>query len=132
MGPEAVWTIAAPLAGALAVGPWDTLKISGSEIYRFAYWAIAWGLTIWQGQWMLNEVGHDKIIDDMLVTAAIVAVALIIIKFIVWIAYQPIRYDPATFDPANPQYQFAITAIDAGGALLLAVVALVGARINQA
>ena len=121
-----------PVAGALAVGPWDTLKISGSEIYRFAYWAIAWGLTIWQGQWMLNEVGHDKIINDMLVTAAIVAVVLVVIKFIVWIVYQPINYDPATYNPANLDYQFAITAIDAGGALLLVVVALIGARINQA
>jgi hypothetical protein len=121
-----------PVAGALAVGPWDTLKISGSEIYRFAYWAIAWGLTIWQGQSMLNRVGHDKIIDDMLVTAAIVAVALILIKFVIWIAYQPINYDPATYNPANLDYQFAITAIDAGGALLLIVVALIGARINQA
>lgn len=120
-----------PVAGALAVGPWDTLKISGSEIYMFAFWAIAWGVTIWQSQWVRNQVGQDSIINDMLVTVAIVAVALIIIRLIVWVIYDPIRYDPATYNPANLDYRGPITAIDAGGALLLAVVALIGARINQ-
>jgi hypothetical protein len=120
-----------PVVGALAVGSWDTLKISGSEIYMFAFWAIAWGVTIWQAQWMRNQVGQDSIINDMLVTVAIVAVALIIIKLIVWVIYEPIKYDPATYDPANLIRRGPITAIDAGGALLLAVVALIGARINQ-
>jgi hypothetical protein len=120
-----------PVVGALAVGPWDTLKISGSDIYIFAFWAIAWGLTIWQAQWVKNQVGEDSIINDMLVTVAIVAVALIIIRLIVWVIYDPIRYDPATYNPANLDYRGPITAIDAGGALLLAVVALIGARINQ-
>lgn len=71
---------------------------------------------------MIREV-HERIIDDMLVTSAIAAVALIIFKFVIWIAYEPIG--------SEGQRLFAITGIDAGGALMLIVVAMIGARANR-
>ncbi|HEC24264.1 MAG TPA: hypothetical protein ENI95_15255 [Chloroflexi bacterium] len=122
VGVVTAFALIVPVAGALAVGPWDTLKISGSEIYNWAYWAIAWALTIWQGAWMIRRV-HERIIDDMLVTSVIAAIALIVVKFVVWILYEPVNEEG--------QRLFAVTAIDAGGALMLIVVALIGARINR-
>lgn len=122
IGGAAVFGLAVPIIGALAVSSWDTLKVSGNEIYRWAYWAIAWALTVWQGSWMLRKV-HDRIIDDMIVTAALSAILLLVVKFIVWIAYEPISSDGV--------YLFAITPIDVGGALMLVVVALIGARANR-
>ncbi len=71
---------------------------------------------------MIRQV-HERIIDDMLVTSVIAAVVLIIVKFIVWIAYEPVG--------SEGQPLFAITGIDAGGALMLIVVAMIGARANR-
>jgi hypothetical protein len=113
-----------PIVGALAdgEGPLTTLNISGNEIYRWGYWAIAWGMLVWQGNWMLRVVG-DKIIDDMLVIGILVALVLSIIKVVIWIIYQPQAMDGTFIDP--------FTTIDAGGALLCIVVALVAARANR-
>jgi hypothetical protein len=122
VGVTAVFGLIVPALGAVAVAGWDTLKVSGNEIYRWAYWAVAWGLTVWQGAWMIRQV-HERIIDDMLVTSVIAAVFLIIVKFIVWIFYEPIG--------SEGQRLFAITGIDAGGALMLIVVAMIGARANR-
>jgi hypothetical protein len=122
IGGAAIFGLVVPVVGALAVGPWDTLKVSGNEIYRWAYWAIAWALTIWQGSWMIRHV-HERIIDDMIVTSVVAAIVLMIVKFIVWIAYEPLNSEGARL--------FAVTSIDVGGALMLVVVALVGARINR-
>ncbi len=126
IGGAALFGFLVPLAGVF-IAPWNTRNVSGSEIYRWAYWAIAWALTIWQASWMIREV-HERIIDDMIVTAIIVAVVLVIVKFVIWIVYDPrINWDPVTLgDRLGP-----ITAIDAGGALMLIVVALIGARINR-
>jgi len=131
VGITSVFAIAVPVAGALLVneqfGPtdWNTLTISGSVFYRFFFWAISWGLTVWQGAVIMRKVKHDRIIDDMLVTAVASAILLtFIVKVIVWIAFQPINPDNSP--------QFFITSIDAGGALLLIVVALIGARANVA
>jgi hypothetical protein len=113
-----------PVAGALADGEGllTTLNISGNEIYRWGYWAIAWGMLVWQGNWMLRTVG-DKIIDDMLVTGILVAFSLSIIKVVIWLIYQPQSADGTFIDP--------FTTIDAGGALLCVVVALIAARANR-
>lgn len=126
IGGATLFGIAIPLIGALigeavgGTGPLNTRVISGHEIYRWLYWAVAWGLTFWQGQWMLRTVGKQNI-NDMLVTAVIAAVALLIVKFVVWLAYDPIN---------SGQRLFAITAIDAAGALALLIVAFIAARIN--
>jgi hypothetical protein len=124
VGITAVIGLIIPVAGALidGAGPWDTRNVSGNQIYRWLFWAIGWGLTVWQGSWMLKTVG-DRIIDDMLVTSIIVAILLLIVKIIVWLAYEPTA---ASGDPLLP-----ITGLDAGASLVLLVVALVAARANR-
>ncbi len=121
-GVTAAFGLLVPLVGALAVPAWDTLIVSGSEIYRWLYWALAWVLMFLQGSWMLRMV-HDRIIDDMLVTGAIVMVILLVVKFIVWIAYWPVG--------SEGQRLLPITFIDVAGALLTFVVALIAARTNR-
>ncbi len=113
-----------PLAGALVdgQGPLDTRNVSGNQIYRWGFWAVAWALLVWQGSQMLKRVG-TWIIDDMLISAAVVAIGLLVVKVIVWIAYEPIA--------ADGQPLFPITGIDAAGALALFVIALVAARANR-
>jgi len=113
-GAAAVGFIIPPVA-TLALGLYNTGIAADNELYQAAYWIVAWGLTIWQGAWMLRRVG-DKIIDDMLVMSIIAAPILIVLKMIINLVY------------ASSEI---ITAIDAGGALLLVAVALVGARINR-
>ncbi|MBN1313581.1 MAG: hypothetical protein JXB30_19405 [Anaerolineae bacterium] len=122
VGVPAVVGLAIPPIVTLAFGLYDTGIAAGNEIYRWFFWVIAWGLVIWQGSWMLRRVG-DKIIDDMLVMSMIAAVLLIIVRAIISIAYVPIN--------SNGQPLPIITAIDAGGALMLIVVALIGARTNK-
>lgn len=122
VGVSAAYGLIVPVAGALAVTEWDTLKVSGNEIYRWLYWAIAWGLTVWQGSWMRKAV-HDRIIDDMIVVAVITAIALIIVKVIIWFIYEPVNSAGTTLLP--------ITSIDAGGALIMVVVAFIGAGTNR-
>jgi hypothetical protein len=123
VGVTAIFALVVPVVGAFidGNGPLDTRTISGHQIYRWLFWLIAWGLTIWQAGWMLREVG-ERIVDDMLVTSIIVAIALMIVKVIVWLAYEPV---------ANGTLQLPITSIDAAGALMLIVIALVGARMNR-
>ncbi|MBN1431037.1 MAG: hypothetical protein JXB07_21895 [Anaerolineae bacterium] len=104
-----------PPALTLAFGDDHTGTVAGHEIFQWAFWIIAWGLTVWQGSWMLRRVG-DKIIDDMLVMSMIASVILFIVKVIIAIAYEP---------------DDIVTGIDAGGALMLIVVAMVGARVNK-
>ena len=111
-----------PVVGSLALGLSKTGYVAGNALFSWAFWVIAWSLTIWQGAWILRHVG-DKIIDDMLVVAVICALALIVIKFIIGLVYDPLD--------AAGQRLFPISAIDAGGALMLLVVALIAARINR-
>ena len=122
IGVTAAFGLIVPVVGALARESWNTQNLSGNEIYRWVYWAIAWALTVWQGSWMLREV-HDRIIDDMLITSVLAGVILLIVKIVINILYWPISSDGDTLP--------LITAIDAGGALMLIVVALIGARINK-
>lgn len=110
-----------PPAITLALGLYDTGIVAGNEIYHWFFWIVAWGLTVWQASWMLRRVG-DKIIDDMLVVSMIAAAALVVVKLVIAFAYQPIGSD------GQP---FVLSGIDAGGALMVIVVALVGARINK-
>ena len=126
VGIPAVIGLVIPVLGAVAVGSLNTLNISGHEIYNLGFWAIAWGVTVWQGSQMLKRV-HDRIIDDMLVTAIISSVGLLIIKVVIWFLYEPTRFNAAGEATILP----LITAIDAGAALVLVVVALVGARANR-
>jgi hypothetical protein len=123
IGVTAIFGLVVPVAGAFidGNGPLDTRTISGHQIYLWLFWAIAWGLTIWQAGWMLREVG-ERIVDDMLVTSIIVAITLMILRVIVWLAYEPV---------SGGVLQPPITGIDAAGGLMLIVIALVGARMNR-
>lgn len=123
-GISAAYALIVPIAGAFIDGnanTWTTQTVAGHEIYQWVFWALAWGLTVWQGAWMIRHV-HERIIDDMLVTSVLCAIVLMIVRFIVWAIYAPVRAD----GPIWP-----VTGIDAGGALILIVVALVAARINR-
>ena len=126
VGIPAVVGLVVPVVGAVAMPSLNTLNISGHEIYNLGFWIIAWGITVWQGSQMLKRV-HDRIIDDMLVTAIIAAVGLLIVKVVIWFLYEPTRYDATGEATILP----LITAIDAGAALVLVVVALIGARANR-
>jgi len=122
VGGAAVFGLAVPPLVTLAFGLVNTGIAAGNEIFQWLFWIVAWGLTIWQGAWMLRRVG-DKIIDDMLVVSLIAAPTLVVIKMIIALVYQPVNSDG--------QLLTILTAIDAGGALMLIVVALVGARVNK-
>ena len=124
VGVTAAFALVAPIVGAFidGNGPIGPFTIAGNVIYRWLFWAIAWGLTIWQSGWMLRQVG-ERIVDDMLVTSIICAVALMIIKVAVWLAFEPAAADGTLLLP--------ITGIDAAGGLMLVVIALVGARMNR-
>jgi hypothetical protein len=111
-----------PVVVTLAFKLVNTGPAAGNEIFRWAFWAIAWALTIWQGSVMLRRV-HDAIIDDMILTAAIAAVLLLIIKFIMALVYVPIR--------SNGELVPLLSTIDVGGALILIVVAVIGSRTNR-
>ncbi len=113
-GAAAVGLIVPPLV-TIAFSLGTTQKVVDNDIYRIAYWVVAWGLTVLQGSWMLRQVG-DKIIDDMLVISIISALALSIIKLVIWFVYGA---------------ENGFGALDAGGALLLVVVALIAARTNR-
>lgn len=114
-GGAALVGFAVPLIATPLLKLYNTGVVAGNEIYIISFWLVAWALTVVQGVWMLKHVG-DKIIDDMLVTAIICALVLVVVRFIIWIVYEP----PSPF-----------TGLDAGGALLLIVVALIAARANR-
>lgn len=118
-----IYAFAVPPALGLALGLPKTGPIAGNEIYRWLYWALAWGLMVWQGAWMLRVVGHDRIIDDMLVVSAVVGIILVIVKFVVWIVYEPTN--------AAGNNLFALTFIDVAGVIVLFLIGLVGARVNR-
>ena len=113
-----------PVLGALAFANSgiDIPNVAGNEFYRWIYWMLAWGLTVWQGSWMIQHV-HERIIDDMLVTAMVTAVLLVIVKIMVAFFYLPIDSELHVLP--------VLTPIDTGGALMLIVVALISARTNR-
>jgi hypothetical protein len=115
-GAVAIGLIVPPVA-TMAFKLYNTGIVADNEIYQVAYWVVAWGLTVWQGSWMLRRVG-DKIIDDMLVMSIIAAPILVVLKIVINLIYMPIESG-------------ILSGIDAGGALLLIVVALISARINK-
>lgn len=118
----AAYAFIVPVAGALAMESWDTLIVSGHEIYRWLFWGLAWGLVVWQGNWMLNAV-HDRVIDDMLVVGAVTALALLVVKVVVWFVFWPTN-------GAGERLLF-ITPLDVAGALMTFVAAFIAARANQ-
>ncbi len=122
VGGAAIIGFVVPPVATLAFKLYHTGIVAGNEIYQWAYWVVAWALTIWQGSWMLRRVG-DKIIDDMLVMSMIAAPTLVVIKLVIAFVYQPLGSDG--------QPLAILSFIDAAGALVLIVVALVGARINK-
>ncbi len=113
------YSIIVPIGATLALKLVDTGRVAGHEFFRWGFWGLAWALIVWQGSWMLKHV-HERIIDDMLVTGALTAVVLLITIIVVALVYGS-KENPVAL----------ITAIDAGGALMLFVVALVAARINR-
>lgn len=122
VGAATVFAFAVPPAGALVVDRWDTLTITGSEIYRWLFWVIAWGMIFIQGSWMLKHV-HEAIVNDLLVITVLVDIALFIVKFAVWFLFWPTAADGTRL--------FAITGIDAFGAVGAIIIAFVAARVNQ-
>nr|MBN1228434.1 hypothetical protein [Anaerolineae bacterium] len=114
------FAVPALLTIALKLG--HTGTVSGHEVFRFGYWAVAWGLTVWQGSWMLRRV-HERIIDDMMVVAVLAAVLLLIVKFVIALVYEPTNRAGELLP--------LVTSIDVGGALMLILVAFIGARVNK-
>jgi hypothetical protein len=94
----------------------STTPVVSNVIFTWAFWGISWGLTLWQGAWMLRGVGHDRILDDVVVLAVICAVVLLIVKIMIALIYEA---------------ESIFTGFDVGGALVLLVVALIGARANR-
>ncbi|MGF1506921.1 MAG: hypothetical protein GYB64_09770 [Chloroflexi bacterium] len=131
----AAFGLLAPVIGAVLVNEviplgtdWTTLNISGSFIYMFLFWAIAWAVTFIMGQWMINIV-HERIIDDMIATALVTSIMLIVLRIVIWLIYEPTRYDVNLPPEGVPRFFF--TEVDAGGVLFLFLVAFLAARVNQ-
>lgn len=118
----AILGFAVPPAITLAQQLGHTGRVAGNDLFRWGFWAVAWALTIWQGAWMRRQVG-DRIWDDMVVVAAIVAVALMLTKIMIALIYEPISSEGDLLP--------VVTSIDTGGALILVVVALIGAGTNR-
>ena len=118
----ALFAFVVPIVGALAIDSWDTLNITGSEIYRWLFWIVAWVVIFVQGSWMLRHV-HEAIVNDLLVVTAIADVLLFALKFIVWLVFWPISEEGVRL--------FAITGIDVFGAVGAILIAFVAARVNQ-
>jgi hypothetical protein len=122
VGITAVFGFAVPAGLTVALRLYNTGRVAGHELYRWAFWAVAWGLTVWQGAVMIRRV-HERIVDDMLVASVVCAVLLLIVKFVIALVYVPISSEGALLP--------LITSIDAVGAVALFVVALIAARINR-
>lgn len=118
VGGTTIFGFAVPAIVTLVFDPTSSFTgpAASSIIFTWAFWGVAWALTIWQGSWMLRAVGHDSILDDMLVLSVVAAVLLLIVKIMVSLIYE-----------ANNIF----TGFDVGGALVLLVVAFVGARANR-
>ena len=93
----------------------STTPVVSNVIFTWAFWGLSWGLTLWQGAWMVRTVG-DRILDDSVVLAVICAVVLLIVKIAIALVYEA---------------ENIFTGFDVGGALVLLVVALIGARANR-
>ena len=93
----------------------STTPVVSNVIFTWAFWGLSWGLTLWQGAWMVRTVG-DRILDDSVVLAIICAVVLLIVKIAIALIYEA---------------ENIFTGFDVGGALVLLVVALIGARANR-
>jgi len=118
IGATAVFGFAVPALITVLFDPTSssTSPAASSVIFTWAFWGVSWGLTVWQGAWMLRDVGHDRILDDVLVLAVICAIVLLIVKIMIALVYEA---------------ESVFTGFDVGGALVLLVVALVGARANR-
>lgn len=93
----------------------STTPVVSNVIFTWVFWGLSWGLTLWQGAWMVRTVG-DRILDDSVVLAVICAVVLLIVKIAIALVYEA---------------ENIFTGFDVGGALVLLVVALIGARANR-
>ncbi len=122
VGVTAVLGFLVPAVLTLALGLGHTGRVAGNDAYRWGFWAVAWILTIWQGAVMLRKV-HDRIVDDMLVTSIVAAVVLFLVKIVITLVYEPIS-GRGTLLPI-------VSSLDTGGALILVLVALIGARVNR-
>ncbi len=122
VGGTALIGVIVPLALTVLLKLGHTGRVSGNDIYRWGFWAVAWALTLWQGTTMLRRV-HDAIIDDMIVTAVLSAVILFFVKLLLNLTLEPLNEQGALLP--------VVTAIDTGGALVLVVVAIISARVNR-
>ena len=117
IGGTAVFGFAVPALITILFDPTSssTTPAVSNVIFTWAFWGVSWGLTVWQGAWMLRDVG-DRILDDVVVLAVICAIVLLIVKIMIALIYEA---------------ESIFTGFDVGGALVLLVVALVGARANR-
>jgi hypothetical protein len=122
VGASALVGFAIPPLLTLAFGMYNTGYAAGNDIFNWGFWIAAWIATFVQGAYFLKHVG-TKIVDDMLVVAIGSMILLVIVKFIVAIVYLPITQDGQPLP--------LMTGIDAGGALMIVVVALIAARMNR-
>jgi len=117
IGGTAVFGFAVPALITILFDPTSssTTPAVSNVIFTWAFWGVSWGLTVWQGAWMLRDVG-DRILDDVVVLAVICAIVLLIVKIMIALIYEA---------------ESIFTGFDVGGALVLLVVALIGARANR-
>jgi hypothetical protein len=118
IGVTAVFGFAVPALVTVLFDPTSssTTPAVSSVIFTWAFWGVSWGLMVWQAAWVLRDVGHDRILDDVVVLAVICAIVLLIVKIMIALIYEA---------------ESIFTGFDVGGALILLVVAFIGARANR-
>src|SRR5690606_36689502 len=118
----AIIGFAIPPIMTIALGYNHTGRVAGNDLYRWAYWGVAWALTIWQGAWMRRVVG-DRIWDDMAFVSVIVAEVRFVRKLLMPLIYEPIS--------SEGELMPIVTTLDTGGALILIFVSFLGAGTNR-
>lgn len=133
----AVYAFAVPPLLGTAFGHAHTGPIAGNQIYRWLYWVIAWGLILWQGSWMRQAV-HDRIFDDMAITAVIAIGILLGVKFVTWFVFNPVigcTLPPEQITVENVAQVCSpvsfITIVDVLAAVVGVILSIVGALANR-
>jgi hypothetical protein len=132
-----VYAFAVPPLLGTALGHAHTGPLAGSQVYRFPFWIIAWGLILWQGTWMRKAV-HDRIFDDMAVTTVAAAGILLGVKFVTWFIFEPantctVPMDQVTVNNIRDVCNVLsfVTMIDVLAAVIAVVLGFVGALANR-
>jgi len=131
----AVYAFAVPPLLGMALSYNHPGPIAGSQIYRWLFWGMAWGLILWQGSWM-RQGGGDRILDDMAVTGFIAALILLGVKIVTWFVYQPAIECTVPWEQVIDVYTQCtaigpITIIDLLAAAVSLVLSFIGALANR-